>query len=74
MNKPVLDYGFSYSELYDYERPAVVDLRGICGGMAWRDIMFEDICMGYIVHDSSAVKFFDRCIETTMMKMEGANN
>jgi hypothetical protein len=43
MNKPVLDYGFSYSELYDYERPAVVDLRGICGGMAWRDIMFEDI-------------------------------
>lgn len=68
-DNPFLEYGFSYSELYDYERPTLVDLHGNCSGIAWRDIMFKDICIGYIVKDSSTVKFFDQCIETTMLKI-----
>ena len=68
-DKTFLDYGFSYSELFDYERPTLVDLHGNCCGIAWRDIMFKDICIGYIVQDSSTVKFFDQCIEKTMLKI-----
>lgn len=68
-HKPYLEYNFSYSELYDYESPILVDLRGNCGVMAWRDIMYNDICIGYIVADSSSVKYFDQCIESTMLKI-----
>ena len=68
-DKPYLEYGFSYSELYDYNRPTLVDLRGNNSGTAWRDIMYKDICIGYIVQDSSTVIFFDQCIETTMQKI-----
>ena len=67
-----LDYGFSYSELYNYERPTLVDLHGKCGGMAWRDVMFKDICMGYITQDPSMVKLFDQCIEITMLKIRNS--
>ena len=67
-----LDYGFSYSELYNYERPTLVDLHGKCGGMAWRDVMFKDICMGHITQDPSMVKLFDQCIEITMLKIRNS--
>ena len=56
----------SFSELLAYHPPKITDLRGVNGKYIWRDILVDNYCIGYIVLDSSRVKDFDNCLETTV--------
>lgn len=73
-HKQYEDYSFSYSELLDYEMPSLLDLGGSNNGMVWRDILFDGVCIGYIVRDSSRVQLFDQCLESTVSKAKWARS
>lgn len=60
-------------ELYAYEQPRVVDLRGKEDTFVWRDVMIDDFSMGYILYDNSKIDLFDSCINTTLHRIIGSN-
>ena len=64
----VVSCNCSFSELLAYHPPKITDLRGVNGKYIWRDILVDNYCIGYIVLDSSRVKDFDNCLETTVYK------
>lgn len=68
--KQVSECDCTYSELFEYKIPETIDLSDISGEIIWRDIMIEKLCIGYIVYDSTKIKDFDRCVESTINKIK----
>lgn len=60
------DGDFTYLDLFEYEIPEPLDISGTDNNRIWRDVSTHDVCIGYIVFDSSKVSEFDKCIRSTI--------